>query len=189
MNLGFHPYTLLFTYQIIASQLVYQKVEPPSKCSIVKNQIFPIWYFLGVLLSNTLKRIKAHSAKATNKNFVSYSEDSGEYISYNPYPKISFSRNVSPDKTSFDSLAAHPRQKIWAFVTDKPAAKQVLPESLKHWMISKLKQPLPPLMLFHLKTLMPLKVVFFRGLEVTNLSIILRISTTTFIYWMATMRI
>ena len=84
MNLGFLPYTLRFTYQIIASQLVYQKVEPPSKCSIVKNQIFPLWHFLGVLLSNTLKRIKTLSDNATEKKFVSFSEDSGEYISYNP---------------------------------------------------------------------------------------------------------
>ena len=144
MNLGFHPYTLLFTYQIVASQLVYQKLEPPSKCSIVKNQIFPIWHFLGVLLSNTLKPIKTLSDNATKENFVSYSEDSGEYNSYTPYPKNSFSCNVSSDKTSFDSSAAHLSQMIWAFVTDKPAAKQVLPESLKHWMISKLKQPLPP---------------------------------------------
>ena len=35
-------------------------------------------------------------------------------------------------------------------------------------------------MLFHLKTLMPLKVVFFRDLDVGGLSILLRISTTTF---------
>ena len=131
MNLGFLPYTLRFTYQIIASQLVYQKVEPPSKCSIVKNQIFPLWHFLGVLLSNTLKRIKTLSDNATEKKYVSFSEDSGEYISYNPYPKNSFSRNVSSDSTSFESFAAHPSQRIWAFVTEKPAAKQVLPESLK----------------------------------------------------------
>ena len=123
MNLGFHPYTLLFTYQIVASLLVYQKLDPPSKCSIVKNQIFPIRHFLGVLLSNTLKRIKALSDNATKENFVSYSEDSGEYNSYNPYPKTSFTCNVSSDKTSFDSFAAHPSQKLWAYVTEKLAAK------------------------------------------------------------------
>ena len=56
-------------------------------------------------------------------------------------------------------------------------------------MISKLKQLLPSLMLFHLKTLMPLKVVFFRGLEVGELSNLLRISTTTFFQRMTALRI
>ena len=123
MNLGFHPYTLLFTHQIVASQLAYQKLEPPSKCSIVKNQIFPIRHFLGELLSNTLKRIRTLSDNATKEKFVSYFEDSGEYISYNPYPKNSFSCNLSSHKTSRDSFAAHASQKISAFVTDKLATK------------------------------------------------------------------
>ena len=123
MNLGFHPYTLLFTYQIIASQLVYQEVEPSSKCSIVKNQIFPNRHFSGVILSNTLKRIKTHSDNATKENFVGYSEDFGEYNSYNPYPKNSFSCNVSSDKTSFDSFAAHPSQKLLSLRNRKAGSK------------------------------------------------------------------
>ena len=43
------------------------KSRTPLKCSIVKNQIFPIWHFLGVLLSNTLKLIKTLSDNATKK--------------------------------------------------------------------------------------------------------------------------
>ena len=42
MNFGLGPYTLLFTFQIVASQLVYKKVKRPSKCSLVKNQNFLI---------------------------------------------------------------------------------------------------------------------------------------------------
>ena len=53
---------------------------------------------------------------------------------YNPYSKnTSFSRNVFFDETSFDFFAAHPSQNIRAFVTKKPAPKQVLTETQKHF--------------------------------------------------------
>ena len=68
--------------------------------------------------------------------FVGYSEDSEAYVLYNPYSKeISYSRNVIFDETSFDSFAAHPSQNIRAFVTEKPAPKQVFQFCLKHWII------------------------------------------------------
>ena len=97
--------------------------------------------------------------------------------------------------TSFDSSAAHLSQMIWAFVTDKPAAKQVLPESLKPF-CEKYSVPFLPtetLNDFETETTpFPVNVVssenfdadkssVFRGLEVGKLSIILRVSTTTFI--------
>ena len=109
---------------------------------------------------------------------------------YNPYSKkTSFSRNVSFDETSFDFFAAHPSQNIRAFVTKKPAPKQVLTETQKHFCEMSSVPILPtgtlndfetettpsPLMLFHLKTLMPMKVVLFCGLEVGELSNRLRI--------------
>ena len=46
------------------------KGRTPWKCSIVKNQTFPNWHFSGVLLSNTLKRIKTLSDNATKKIFL-----------------------------------------------------------------------------------------------------------------------
>ena len=68
--------------------------------------------------------------KATKEVFVCCSEVSEAYILYNPYSKkTSFSRNVSFDETSFDFFAAHPSQNIRAFVTEKPAPKQVLLET------------------------------------------------------------
>ena len=70
MTFGFGPYTLLFTFQTVASQLVYQQLKRPSKCSLVKNQIFPIWKFLGVLLSNTLKRINTNFPTKPPKKFL-----------------------------------------------------------------------------------------------------------------------
>ena len=74
------------------------------------------------------------SDKATKEVFVGYSEDSEAYILYNTYSKkISFSRNVSFDETSLDFFVAHPCQNIRAFVTEKPAPKQVLPESQEHF--------------------------------------------------------
>ena len=84
------------------------------------------------------KHIETHqdklSDKATKEVFVGYSEDSEAYILYNPYSKkTSFSRNVSFDETSFDFFAAHPRQNIRAFVTKKPAPKQVLTETQKQF--------------------------------------------------------
>ena len=75
------------------------------------------------------------SDKATEELFVGYSEDSEAYILYNSYSKMtSFSRNVSFDETSFNSFEApHPSQNIQAFVTEKPASKQGLPETQKHF--------------------------------------------------------
>ena len=74
------------------------------------------------------------SNEATKEVFVGYSDDFEAYILYNSYSKkTSFSRNVSFEETSFDSFAAHPRQNIRAFVTEKPAPKQVLPETKKHF--------------------------------------------------------
>ena len=140
------------------------------------------------------KHIETHQDKlsdnATNEVFVGYSEDSEAYILYNPYSKkTSFSRNVSFDETSFDFFAAHPSQTIRAFVTEKQAPKQILTETQKHFCEKSSVPILPtetlndfetettpsPLMLFHLKTLMPMKVVLFGGLEVGELSNRLRI--------------
>ena len=93
---------------------------------------------LKVFGCTAFKHIETHqdklSDKATKEVFVGYSEDSEAYISYNPYSKkTSFSRNVSFDETSFDFFAAHPSQNIRAFVTKKPAPKQVLTETQKHF--------------------------------------------------------
>ena len=133
MNFGFGPYTLLSTFQIVASQLVYQRVKRPSKCFLVKK---PDLSNLKVFGCPAFKHIETHqdklSDKATKEVFVGYSEDSEAYILYNPYSKkTSFSRNVSFDETSFDFFAAHPSQNIRAFVTKKPAPKQVLTETQK----------------------------------------------------------
>ena len=89
---------------------------------------------LKVFGCTAFKHIETHqdklSDKATKEVFVGYSEDSEAYILYNPYSKkTSFSRNVSFDETSFDFFAAHPSQNIRAFVTEKPAPKQVLTET------------------------------------------------------------
>ena len=93
---------------------------------------------LKVFECTAFKQIETHqdklSDKATKEVFVGYSEDSEAYILYNPYSKkTSFSRNVSVDETSFDFFAAHPCQNIRAFVTDRPAPKQVLPETQNHF--------------------------------------------------------
>ena len=74
------------------------------------------------------------SYKVTKEVFVGYSEDSEAYILYNPYSKkILFSRKVFFDETFLNSLAANPSQNILAFVTEKLARKQVLPETQKHF--------------------------------------------------------
>ena len=70
LNFGFGPYTLLFTFQTVASQLVYRKVKRPSECSLVENKIFPTSNFLEVLLSNTLKRIKRNLPIKQSKKFL-----------------------------------------------------------------------------------------------------------------------
>ena len=93
---------------------------------------------LKVFGCTAFKHIEKHqdklSNKATKKVFVGYSEDSEAYILYNPYSKkTSFSRNVSFDETSFEFFAAHPSQNVRAFVTEKPAPKQVLTETQKHF--------------------------------------------------------
>ena len=84
------------------------------------------------------KHIETHQDKlsdeVTKEVFVGYSEDCEAYILYNPYSKkILFSGNVFFHETSFDIFAAHPSQNIRAFVTEKPALKQVLPETQKHF--------------------------------------------------------
>ena len=93
---------------------------------------------LKVFGCTAFKHIETHqdklSDKATKEVFVGYSEDSEAYILYNPYSeKTSFSRNVSFDETSFDFFPAHPSQNIRAFVIEKPAPKQVLTETQKHF--------------------------------------------------------
>ena len=135
MNFGFGPYTLLFIFQTVASELVYRKIKRPSKCFLVKK---PDLSNLKIFGCTAFKHIETHqdklSDKATKEVFVGYSEDSEAYILYNPYSKkTSFTCNVSFDETSFDFFAAHPSQNIRAFVTEKPAPKQVLTETQKHF--------------------------------------------------------
>ena len=154
---------------------------------------------LNVFGCTAFKLIETHedklSDKATKEVFVGYSEDSEAYVLYNPYSKKpSFSRNVSFDETSFDSFAAHPSQNIRAFVTEKPAPKQVLPEPLDY-LCEKSSIPVLPteaLNDFETETTSsPIDVVspenidatessVLSGLEVRELSNLLRIWTTSF---------
>ena len=131
MNFGFGPYTLLYIS------------NPFLSVGLPKSKIlFEMFFFaekpalssLKVFGCTAFKHIETHqfklSDKATKKVFVGFFEDSEAYILDYPYSKkTSFSRNVSFDDTSFDSFAAHPCQNIPAFVTGKPAPKQVC---LKH---------------------------------------------------------
>ena len=106
------------------------------------EMLFEKWFGEKPDLSNlkifgctAFKYIETHpnnfSDKTTKKNFVGFSEDFEAYVLYNTYSeKTSFSRNVSINETSFDTSAADPSQNIQAFVLEKPATKQVLPETL-----------------------------------------------------------
>ena len=59
MNFGIGPYTLLFTFQTVASQLV-TKVKTPFEMFLGEKSDLSNLKILGVLLSNTLKRINTN---------------------------------------------------------------------------------------------------------------------------------
>ena len=154
---------------------------------------------LKVLGCTPFKHIETHpdklSYKATKEVFVGYSEGSEAYILYNSYSeKTTFSRNLSFDEIFFDTFAAHPSENIRAFVTEKLASKQVLPETQKHF-CDKSSVPILPtetLKDFETETTpSPVDVVFseninaiessvFCRFEVGDLSNPMRILKTTF---------
>ena len=77
---------------------------------------------LGVLLSNTLKRIKTNfPIKPLKKFLLVFLRFTKDTILNSK--NTSFSRNVSFDEPSFDYFAAQPSQNIRAFVTEKLAPK------------------------------------------------------------------
>ena len=137
-SLGGNRYAISFTDSYSRYSAVYflkSKEECLDKFKVFCAQDL---YNSKIFGCTAFKHIEKHqdkiSDKATKEVFVGYSEDSEAYILYNPYSKkTSFSRNVSFDETSFDFFAAHPSQNIRAFVTERPAPKQVLPETQKHF--------------------------------------------------------
>ena len=90
---------------------------------------------MDVLLTNTLKPIKSNFPIKPPKKFllVILRIPKHTFCTLLTLKRLRFPATVPLMRLLFTFFAAHPFQNIRAFVTEKPAPKQVLPETQKHF--------------------------------------------------------